>query len=73
MTEFIKVCTAIGLFTLYVGVTGVPGLFGYHFLKHTTVDKPVDFDAAAKSMLISYAIGLAIFIGSAVHFVLLRG
>ena len=73
MTEFIKVCAAVGIFTIYVAITGVPALFGYHFLKHTTVDKPVDSDAAAKSMLISYAIGLVIFIGSAVHFVLLRG
>ena len=73
MAEFIKVCAAIGLFTLYIGVTGVPGLFGYHFLKHTTVDKPVDSDAAAKSMLISYTIGLIVFISSAIYFVLLRG
>ena len=73
MAEFIKVCAAMGLFTLYIGITGVPGLFGYHFLKHTTVDKPVDSDAAAKSMLISYTIGLIVFISSAIYFVLLRG
>lgn len=73
MNEFIKICAALGLFTLYVGITAAPGLIGYHFLKHTTIDKPHDFIAAAKSLLISYGIGLIIFVWSAVHFLIIKG
>ena len=73
MTEFVKVCAAIGIFTMYALVTGVPGAIAYHFLKHMTIDKPVDLSAAAKSMLVSYGIGLIIFVWAAVYFVLMRG
>ena len=73
MIEFIKICAAVGIFTLYALVTGVPGAIAYHFLKHTTIDKPADLSAAAKSVLVSYGIGFMIFVGAAVHFVLMRG
>ena len=73
MSEFIKICAAVGIFTLYALITGVPGLLSYHFLKHTTIDKPFDSDAAAKSMLVGYAIGLIIFVVSAVYFLIIKG
>lgn len=73
MTEFIKVCAAIGMFTIYVLITGVPGGIAYHFLKQTTIDKPVDLSAAAKCILVSYIIGLIIFVWTAVYFILMRG
>lgn len=73
MTEFIKICAAVGIFTMYALVTGVPGAIAYHFLKHTTIDKPVDLSAAAKSMLVSYGIGLIIFVWATIYFILMRG
>ena len=73
MTEFVKVCAAIGIFTMYTLVTELDGAISNHFLKHTTVDKPVDLSAAAKSMLVSYGIGLIIFVWAAVYFILMRG
>lgn len=73
MIEFIRICAAVGIFTLYALVTGVPGAIAYHFLKHTTIDKSVDLSAAAKSMLVSYGIGLIIFVWAAFYFVLMRG
>ena len=73
MNDFIKMCAGIGLLTLYVGTTGIPGLIGYHFLKRTTIDKPHDFLAAAKSMLISYGVGLIIFAWSAIYFLIIKG
>ncbi len=73
MNEFIEMCAAIGICTLYIGVTAIPGLVGYHFLKHTTIDKPHDFLAAAKSMLISYGVGLILFVWSMVYFLIIKG
>ena len=49
MTEFIKTSAAVGIFTLYAFLTGIPGLVGYHFLKHTTADKPIDKEAIWKN------------------------
>lgn len=73
MGEFIKMCAGLGLFTLYAFVTCAPGLLGYHFLKHTTIDKPFDSSAAAKGILIAYGIGLIIFVWSAVYFLIIKG
>ena len=71
--EFIKTCAAVGIVTMYALITGIPGVIAYHFLKHTTIDNPVDLSAAARSILISYGIGFMICVGAAVHFILIRG
>lgn len=73
MTDFIKTCAAVGIFTLYAFLTGIPGLIGYRFLKHTTVDKPIDKEAIWKGLLVSYIIGLIAFVWIVVFFVIVRG
>ena len=73
MADFIKACAAVGIFTLYAFVTGIPGLIGYRFLKHTTIDKPVDKEAIWKGLLVSYIIGLIAFVWVVVFFVIVRG
>lgn len=73
MGEVIKICAGIGLFTIYLIVTSVPGFITYRFLKHTTIDNPIDSEAIAKGLLVSYAVGLVACVWGAIYFILVRG
>jgi len=73
MAEFIKVSAVIGIFTMYVVVTIVPGIIVHHFIKHTTIDEPLDLRAIAKSLLVPYVLGLIVFMWVVTYFMFVRG
>ena len=64
-------CATIGLLTMYILGTGLFGGLTYKFLKNK--EKEFDKDSALKGMLVSYAIGLAIFMGMGTYFIIFRG
>lgn len=64
MIEFVKICAIVGLFTLYVAITGIPGIMTYHFLKEDKIET-----RTWKGLLISYGIGLIITIIISVYFI----
>ena len=71
MTEFIRICAMVGLFTMYVLGTGVFGGAAYHFLREEK-DK-FDKSAALKGLFTSYVIGLIIFMGMGAYYIIYRG
>ena len=71
MTEFIRICAMIGLFTMYILGTGICGGAAYRFLKEEK-DK-FDKSAALKGLLISYVIGLIVFMGMGAYYIIYRG
>ena len=73
MTEFIMICAAIGILTIYLLCTLAPGFLVYHFIKDTTIDKPWDFRAIAKSITVPYCIGLVAFMWVVIYFLFVRG
>jgi len=65
MTEFVKTCAIIGLFTLYVAITGIPGIMTYHFLKEDKIET-----RTWKGLLVAYGIGLIIAVTMSVCFMI---
>lgn len=73
MTEFIKVSAMVGMFTMYVLGTGIFGGAAYRFLEDKNGKEKVDKDAALKGILISYIIGLIVFMGMSAYYIIYRG
>ena len=65
MTEFIKICAIIGLFTVYFAITGIPGALTYHWLKEDKIETRL-----WKGLLVSYGIGLIIAVTMSVCFMI---
>lgn len=65
MIEFVKICAIVGLFTLYVAITGIPGIMTYHFLKEDKIET-----RTWKGLLVAYGIGLIIAVTMSVCFMI---
>lgn len=65
MTEFVKVCVIVGIFTLYLAITGIPGIMTYHFLKEDKIET-----RTWKGLLVAYGIGLIIAVTMSVCFMI---
>ena len=65
MTEFIKICAIIGLFTIYIAITGIPGAVTYRYLNEEKIETKL-----WKSLLISYGIGVIIAVTMGAYFMI---
>lgn len=65
MTEFIKVCAIVGLFTVYIAITGIPGIITYHYLNGEMIETKL-----WKSLLVSYGIGVIIAVTMGSYFMI---
>ena len=65
MTEFIKVCAVIGLFTVYIAITGTPGVMVYNWLKEEKQETRL-----WKGLLTSYGIGIIIAVIMGAYFMI---
>ena len=71
MTDFIKMCATLGLLTMYVAGTGIFGGLTYRFLKHR--QKESTEGAALRGLLVSYTLGLIVFMCVSTYFLICRG
>ena len=65
MTEFVKICAVVGIFTLYFAITGIPGALTYYWLKEDKLETRL-----WKGLLVSYGIGLIIAVTMSVCFMI---